>query len=119
MHPAKTPESQFSEPATPKHPTPCSRPEAKEGDAVGSRPGITQPKSRAKFDAWSKLKGAGAVIGSHEGYCAQQSERTHVMASAPGCHDPLAPRFAGGGVATGDIRASDVLTWAAVFPLAM
>jgi acyl-CoA-binding protein len=28
-----------------------------EGDAKGSRPGILDPKGRAKFDAWSARKG--------------------------------------------------------------
>jgi len=30
------------------------------GDATGKRPGFTDPVNRAKFDAWSKLKGASA-----------------------------------------------------------
>jgi acyl-CoA-binding protein len=31
--------------------------QATEGDATGSRPGMLDLKGRAKFDAWSKLKG--------------------------------------------------------------
>jgi acyl-CoA-binding protein len=31
--------------------------QATEGDAKGSRPGLLDPKGRAKFDAWSSRKG--------------------------------------------------------------
>jgi acyl-CoA-binding protein len=32
--------------------------QATEGDAKGSRPGLLDPKGRAKFDAWTGRKGA-------------------------------------------------------------
>jgi acyl-CoA-binding protein len=31
--------------------------QATEGDATGSRPGLLDPKGRAKFDAWTSRKG--------------------------------------------------------------
>ena len=31
--------------------------QATEGDATGSRPGLLDPKGRAKFDAWNSRKG--------------------------------------------------------------
>jgi acyl-CoA-binding protein len=31
--------------------------QATQGDVVGKRPGFTNPVGRAKYDAWSKLKG--------------------------------------------------------------
>lgn len=31
--------------------------QATEGDVAGKRPGMTDPKGRAKYDAWAKLKG--------------------------------------------------------------
>ena len=31
--------------------------QATEGDATGSRPGLLDPKGRAKFDAWTARKG--------------------------------------------------------------
>jgi acyl-CoA-binding protein len=31
--------------------------QAKEGDVKGSRPGMLDPKGRAKWDAWSSRKG--------------------------------------------------------------
>ena len=31
--------------------------QAVEGEAAGSRPGILDPKGRAKFDAWAALRG--------------------------------------------------------------
>lgn len=33
--------------------------QATSGDVSGSRPGMLDPKGRAKFDAWSKKKGLG------------------------------------------------------------
>jgi acyl-CoA-binding protein len=33
--------------------------QATAGDASGKRPGFTDPVGRAKFDAWSKLRGTG------------------------------------------------------------
>ncbi len=33
--------------------------QAKNGDATGKRPGITNMVGRAKYDAWAKLKGTG------------------------------------------------------------
>jgi acyl-CoA-binding protein len=35
--------------------------QALDGDATGSRPGILDPKGRAKFDAWSALRGTSAA----------------------------------------------------------
>ncbi len=32
--------------------------QATEGDATGKRPGLLDPKGRAKFDAWTTRKGA-------------------------------------------------------------
>lgn len=34
--------------------------QATEGDVKGSRPGMLDLKGRAKFDAWTKIKGTGA-----------------------------------------------------------
>jgi acyl-CoA-binding protein len=34
--------------------------QATEGDATGSRPGMLDPKGRAKFDAWTARKGTSA-----------------------------------------------------------
>lgn len=33
--------------------------QATEGDVAGSRPGLLDLKGRAKFDAWTKVKGTG------------------------------------------------------------
>jgi len=35
--------------------------QATEGDVAGSRPGVFDPKGRAKFDAWSARKGTAAA----------------------------------------------------------
>jgi acyl-CoA-binding protein len=35
--------------------------QATEGDATGSRPGILDPKGRAKFDAWAARRGTSAA----------------------------------------------------------
>jgi acyl-CoA-binding protein len=35
--------------------------QATEGDVKGSRPGMLDPKGRAKFDAWSSRRGTGEV----------------------------------------------------------
>lgn len=35
--------------------------QATEGDVTGSRPGLFDPKGRAKFDAWSARKGTAAA----------------------------------------------------------
>jgi diazepam-binding inhibitor (GABA receptor modulating acyl-CoA-binding protein) len=35
--------------------------QALDGDARGSRPGILDPKGRAKFDAWSALRGTSSA----------------------------------------------------------
>ena len=34
--------------------------QATQGDVTGKKPGITNPVGRAKYDAWSKLKGTSA-----------------------------------------------------------
>lgn len=43
--------------------------QAKTGTATGNRPGMTDPKGRAKWDAWAKLKGVDAEAAKTE-YCA-------------------------------------------------
>ena len=35
--------------------------QATEGDVTGSRPGMLDPKGRAKFDAWTARKGTSAA----------------------------------------------------------
>jgi carboxylesterase len=35
--------------------------QATEGDAKGSRPGLLDPRGRAKFDAWAARRGTGAA----------------------------------------------------------
>ena len=41
--------------------------QAKEGDVSGKRPGMTDFKGRAKYDAWAKLKGTDAET-AKQGY---------------------------------------------------
>jgi acyl-CoA-binding protein len=52
--------------------------QATEGDVTGSRPGLFDPKGRAKFDAWSARKGT-AAADAKQAYVALVAElvKTH------------------------------------------
>jgi acyl-CoA-binding protein len=52
--------------------------QATEGDVTGSRPGLFDPKGRAKFDAWTAKKGT-AAADARKAYVALVAalEKTH------------------------------------------
>lgn len=52
--------------------------QATEGDASGSRPGMLDPKGRAKFDAWSSRRGT-ARDEAMKAYVALAAELTRTL----------------------------------------